>query len=153
MRHKLGYFVLFLLLLCPPLAVADQLDCSYRENFSDAGWKDVKVEVKLKDQQVVGLSVWSAIASGEEGAGYSCALETSRTSVVAKWLSSGNSMTIDTSKEAGEESTVEITKLAGACKISLGNTSNYYCGFGAEWPASVTLTKGQKKCRVNFRAR
>ena len=137
--------MLLLLLLCPLFASAQQLDCTYRADFSDGGRKEVKVEVQLKDHQVVGLSVWSGIASGEEGRGYSCALETSRTSRVAKWLSSGNTMTMDTSKETGEASTVKVARLTGAFKIILSNTSNYYCGFGAEWPESVTLTKGQKK--------
>lgn len=127
-------------------ARAEDVTC---KSASSKGKAFVEHELTLtvSDGRVVGLGYENAFGSGEEGGTYTCSFGAHDGDENSKWVRVGNRIRIE-DKEPGDESFAEIETLPnGVFRVSLGTLSHYHCGFGAEFPEVIVLTRAKKTCR------
>ena len=148
---RIVFVVLASIALALPVAVAcgaETLVCDYKEKFKDGGWRDVGLTLTLQNDAVIGISYQNGIASGKEGGGYVCAFDASDSDGSSTWTRQ-NGLTLVELK-SDKNSTFEIRKSKTGFTIRFLEMSLEYCGFGAEFPESVGLDRGKKRCRVKF---
>jgi len=148
---RIVFIVLASIALALPVAVAygaETLVCDYKEKFSDGGWREAGVILTLQGNAVTGISYHNAIASGKEGGGYVCAFDASVSDGNSTWTRQ-NGLTLVELKSV-KKSTFEIRKSKTGFTIRFLEMPSEYCGFGAEFPESVGLDRGKKRCRVKF---
>ena len=148
---RIVFIVLASIALALPVAVAygaETLVCDYKEKFSDGGWREAGVTLTMQGSAVTGMSYHNAIASGKEGGGYVCAFDASVSDGNSTWTRQ-NGLTLVELK-SDKNSTFEIRKSKKGFTIRFLEMSSEYCGFGAEFPESVGLDRGKKRCRVKY---
>jgi hypothetical protein len=148
---RIVFIALASIVLALPVAVAygaETLVCDYKEKFRDGGWREAEVTLTLQSNAVIGISYYNAIASGKEGGGYVCAFDASVSDGNSTWIQR-NGLTLVELK-SDRKSTFEIRKSKKGFTIRFLEMSSEYCGFGAEFPESVELDRGKKRCRVKF---
>ena len=148
---RIVFIVLASIVLALPFPVAygaETLVCDYKEKFKDGGWRDVGLTLTLQNDAVIGISYHNGIASGKEGGGYVCAFDASVSDGSSTWTRQ-NGLTLVELK-SDKNSTFEIRKSKKGFTIRFLEMSLEYCGFGAEFPESVGLDRGKKRCRVKY---
>lgn len=128
------------------VALLKEYQCKYEERFEDGGSIGAKVELGIAQGKILNLAVYSFIASGEEGGGYLCGIDTSENGQSIKWSTLNNKTILIIS-----ESTIEIEQVGRGYKINLEGASREGCGFGAEWPEYVVIEPGNAVCQVKNR--
>jgi len=131
-----------------PASGAETLDCAYKEAFKGGGWRDAAVSVTLEGGDITAISYLNGIASGKEGGGYACAFDASVSDGKSAWTREGKRTAVVLKDE--KKSTFEIRRSKRGFTIRFLEMSREYCGFGAEFPESVTLDRGRKQCRMKY---
>ena len=147
-RTLVGLAAFVLVLQAAPAAGAETLGCDYKQAFKGGGWRDAAVTLKLEGGDVTAISYLNGIASGKEGAGYACAFDASASDGKSVWTREGNRTSVKLKDE--KNSTFEIRRSKKGFTIRFLEMSREYCGFGAEFPESVALDRGKKKCRMKY---
>ena len=143
LKSKQFFIVAFLFGFSTSLALAKEYQCKYEKRFKDGGSTGAKVQLGIAQGKINKLAVYSFIASGEEGGGYLCGIDTSDKEQPVKWSTLNQKTILNIS-----ESIIEIEPIGRAYKINLENASREGCGFGAEWPEYVVIEPGNSKCRI-----
>jgi len=126
----------------------EALTCNSEKVFRGGASKGSDLLLKLESGRVTFLATNTFTSSGKEGGGYMCSMDSSRQGSKVKW-SGADTQTLTISDEtSGEESILKISRLARGYKVTFEKAWSGYCGFGAEFPTSITLTRGSKKCVV-----
>jgi hypothetical protein len=125
------------------LALTKEYKCNYEKRFKDGESIGAKVELGIAQGKINKLVVYSSIASGEEGGGYLCGIDTSDKEQTVKWSTLNNKTILNIS-----ESIIEIEPIGRGYKINLEDASREGCGFGAEWPEYVVIEPGNSKCQI-----
>jgi hypothetical protein len=148
---RIVFILLVSIVLALPVPVtygANTLVCDYKEKFRDGGWRDVGVTLTVQSDAVIGISYHNGIASGKEGGGYVCSFDASFSDGKSTWSRRNGRTLVELKSE--RNSTFEIRKSKKGFTIRFLEMSPEYCGFGVEFPESIDLDKGKKKCRVKF---
>lgn len=148
MRRTILLAEIFLVLAVATAEGAQTLVCDYKEQFKGGGSREVRLELATEGGEVTGISYLNAIASGKEGGGYMCAFDASAAGGDSTWTRKGRQTVVEL--KDGKNSTFEIRKSKKGRMLLFLDMSLEYCGFGAEFPQSVALDRGKKKCRVKF---
>lgn len=135
--------VVFLFGFYSSAVLAKEYHCKYEKRFKEGGSKGAEAKLEVTNGKLTKLIVSSFNASGKEGGGYSCAIDTSGKGQVVKWSTRSQKTTLEVDK-----SVIEIEAVGVAYKINLEDAARDSCGFGAEWPEYVVLTPGNPKCLV-----
>ncbi len=131
-----------------PASGAETLVCDYRKTSKNGGWRHAHVSLTVEEGKVAAISYHNGIASGKEGGGYLCAFEASVADGKSVWTRKKNRTVVELKGEKG--STLEIRESRKGFTIRFLEMSTEYCGFGAEFPESVRLDKGNAKCRMKY---
>jgi len=148
MRRTILLAGIFLVLAVATANGAETLVCDYKEQFKGGGSREVRLELATEGGEVTKISYLNAIASGKEGGGYMCAFDASADGGDSTWTRKGRQMFVEL--KDGKKSTFELRKSKKGFMLLFLDMSLEYCGFGAEFPESVMLETGRKKCRVKF---
>lgn len=143
LKSKRFFIVVFLFGFSTSLALAKEYQCKYEKRFKDGGSIGAKIQLGVASGKINKLVVYSFIASGEEGGGYLCGIDTSDKEQPVKWSIFNKKTILNIS-----ESIIEIEPIGRGYKINLENASREGCGFGAEWPEYVVIEPGNSKCRI-----
>jgi hypothetical protein len=155
MKKRLKYIVIVFFLAFESFSAvaAEKFECSFEEQFKDDSSRGADVLLALENSKIVSLDVYSSFASGEEGGGYLCAVETSVADPdrEIKWVIDGPKTTLELQDNfLKKKSFIEIQKNGDTYTIDLGRAPREACGFGADWPSKIVVEKGNKKCLVTF---
>ena len=84
---------------------------------------------------------------------FSCSFKASNSDHKSIWTYTKEKVLVRILKDKegpDEESTFEIAAAPKGYVVTFTKMSRYYCGFGAEFPNSLTLTKGNAACSVDY---
>jgi hypothetical protein len=132
----------------------DEIACSSKMRFKDGGGRGSDAKITVADGKIVALDISSYATNGQVGGAYFCNFDTanifqSEPKSKIKFSKVG-SVTTMRMKSVDEESVAHIKKINDTYVIEPKGISRDYCGFGAEWPASITLKAGIKNCNVVY---
>lgn len=128
---------------------AEDLACSTKIVLRGGASKGADVKLKVEGGRITFLSANSFISTGKEGGGYSCSINTAARESKVKWSGSKDQTSVRlTDVSSGEESVLNIDRIARGYKITFDQVWSGYCGFGAEFPQSVILMKGRRACAI-----
>ena len=96
-----------------------------------------------------GLRIDSFIASGSEGGGRFCSLDTAAAQFASTWSKAGNAWALEL-KSFSMTSHLEVRVHRRGVSIELIDVWGGLCGFGAEWPRSIEVDKGSSSCTVVY---
>ena len=132
-----------------PSLYAEDLQCKTETAFNGGARKGVDLKLKVEAGTVAHLSVNSYVATGNEGGGRSCSLDSASPEGTIKWsrAKADTSLRI-TDTSSRKESVLRISARTQGYRVTLENVWSGYCAFGAEFPHSITLTRGRAKCSV-----
>lgn len=147
MKKHIPSLLLLLLAAVSRTGIAEEIACKSVETAADGSSSGQSAELTLEDGRIVGLAVESFNASGEEGGAYACNLDTADADSRSTWSVSGNTTKLQI-VTMGEKSRVYIKHTKGAYLLNLEEANRVYCGFGAEWPATIVISPGSKNCLV-----
>lgn len=139
--------LLFLLAAVPCIGFTEEIACKSVEKFADGSSSGNSAKLTLANGRIVGLDVESFNASGQEGGGYVCSLDTADVDSKSNWSVSGDISTLEI-VTMGEKSRLSVKRAKGSYLLNLDEVSRVYCGFGAEWPATILISPGSKSCLV-----
>jgi hypothetical protein len=151
-RSRLLLAILFLF-LSYGMIWAEDLVCSSEEHFEDGGSMGADVKLKMQNDRIATIEFNTFVASGKEGGAYFCTFNASNSDHKSVWTYTKQRVEVRilADKEGpDEESTFEIAATPKGYVISFTKMSRYYCGFGAEFPNSLTITKGNSACSVDY---
>lgn len=131
-----------------PVSGAETLGCAYKEAFKGGGWRDAAVTLNVEGGDVTAISYLNGIASGKEGGGYACAFDASVSDGKSAWTKEGKRTAVVL--KGDKNSTFEIRRSKKGFTIRFLEMSTEHCGFGAEFPESVTLDRSKKKCLMKY---
>lgn len=135
-------------------AYEDEIVCSSKVRFKDGGGRGSDAKLTIVEGKIVALNISSYTANGQIGGAYFCNFDTEsilKSEPKSKIeFSRIGSMTTMSLKSLDEESVAHIKKINDTYVITPRGISRDYCGFGVEWPASITLTTGIKSCNVVY---
>ena len=143
LKSKRLFIVVFLFGFSTSLALAKEYQCKAEKRFKEGGSTGAKIELGVTRGEINKLIIDTFIASGEEGGGYMCSIDTSDKEQAVKWSILNNKTILNIS-----ESIIQIERIGKMYKISLDGASREGCGFGAEWPEYVVIEPGNSKCRI-----
>jgi hypothetical protein len=147
---------LALLFLPGRFALAEEVSCSTDEKFKDGSSRSVELKLKLDHDRPTQITFEDVFASGEEGGAYFCNFAANAADHKSVWAEEMGKVTVripkgnDLGQDPGKESNLEISRTTDGFLVRFVDISRVYCGFGAEFPQSVRLVKGRKKCVVVF---
>jgi len=132
---------------------AEDLQCKYEQRFKDGGSKGADVKLTIVNGKIEKLVVYSFVASGKEGGGYVCGIDTSENDLKLEWSTTNKKTILEVAYDDSSlaKSVIEIEPIGNTYKINLERASHEACGFGAEWPLYVVIEKGNQKCRVTYK--
>jgi hypothetical protein len=132
-------------------AVGDSMHCSLNESFLEGGGREIEAKLVYDRGQLRSVSLSASISDGEEGGGSLCSIDIDRLGSDVAWTRDGATDRLDTSAETGDPSMLSIETTKDGFVIFPADLSRYYCGFGAEWPTSISVSRGVHDCAVTFR--
>ncbi len=137
----------FLLVAVAQPGFAEEVACESVKHRKGGASSGHSAKLTLANGKIVGVALESFNASGREGGAYFCSMDTAERGTKLTWTRAG-----DVTKLAvdmmDEKSHISIKQAAGGYVLQLEAMSRYYCGAGAEWPASIAIAAGSKKCTV-----
>jgi hypothetical protein len=139
------------LVLSAYAARAEDLECKYEQRFKGSGSKQADLKIQSNENGVTRLAVSSSYASGEEGGGYVCEIDTAEQDQIVQWDREHKKILLRVTFAGARPSNVEIEPTTNGYRINLVGASLDACGFGAEWPRSIEVSRKSKKCEVAFR--
>ena len=148
---RIGCVALIAIALAMPLSAAwgaETFVCDYKETFKGGGWRHAHVSLTVEKGEVAAISYHNGIASGKEGGGYLCAFDASTADGSSVWTRKKGRTVVGLKDDNG--STFEIRGAKKGFSIRFVEMSAEYCGFGAEFPESVRIDRGNPSCRVKF---
>jgi len=145
-----------ILFCCAPL-YAEDLSCKSETEFDDGSSSGVEVKLQLEKDRVINISYSNFNSNGEEGGAYFCSFEAALNDQESIWTQDKSGQRVHLlegadPKSANDDeqgSTFEIVKTKTGYSINFIHMSRFYCGFGAEYPSSVSIEKGKKECVVS----
>ena len=143
MRYRLPFLILLVAFSYP--SFAEEYACVTKKSFNGGASSGVEAKVILKGAHISRLVVSSFNATGKEGGGYVCYFDTSEPDVNAQWKTQGHTTVVEVGS-VDDKSNVQINERDTGYTINLEGLSKDYCGFGANWPTSLTIIKGRKSC-------
>ena len=135
------------LLLLPVCSEAEEISCATDKQLEEGASSGYSARISVTEKKITALKVESYIASGQEGGAYFCTLDTADADSKVKWSVSGAETKLEI-ETLGEMSSLSIHQVGKSYVINLDDVKRVYCGFGAEWPGSITLTPSKKQCAV-----
>jgi hypothetical protein len=138
---------LALLGLLPLCSMAEDISCASDKRLEEGASSGNSATISITGKKITALKVESYNASGEEGGAYFCSLDTADKDSRATWSVSGSDTTLEI-ETLGETSHLTVKHVGDAYVINFEDVKRVYCGFGAEWPGSVTVTAKKKECIV-----
>lgn len=147
MKMHIPSLVFLFLAAVPCAGIAAEIACESVEKSADGSSSGHSAKLTLVDGRIVGLAVESFTASGEEGGAYACNLDTADGDTKSRWSVSGDTVKLDM-VTMGEKSSVFVKRTKGSYLLDLEKVSRVYCGFGAEWPATLVISAASKHCLV-----
>jgi hypothetical protein len=132
-------------------AVGESMHCSLNESFSEGGGREIEAKLVYDHGQLRSVNLSVSISDGEEGGGSLCSIDIDRFGSDVAWTRDGATDRLDTSAETGDPSMLSIETTKDGFVIFPADLSRYYCGFGAEWPTSISVSRGVHDCAVTFR--
>jgi hypothetical protein len=138
------------LVLSAYAAGAEDLECKYEQRFKDSGSKQADLKIQSNENGISRLAVSSSYASGKAGGGYVCEIDTAEKNQIVKWDREHKKILLRVTFAGASPSNVEIEPTAKGYRINLKGASLDACGFGAEWPRSIEVSRKSKKCKVTF---
>lgn len=150
--QKSVLIALLLALFLARVVASEEISCSSEEKFDDGGSSFVEVTLTIDKNVVVGISHNNYYASGEEGGAYSCTFEATSTDKKSKWTQMKDQVDVlmPTEDQPDDDSIFHIAKTKNGYLVTYEKMSRYYCGFGAEFPDTVQLTKNDQHCVVEY---
>lgn len=145
MNRPVSRLSLALLALLPVCCGAEEISCATDKQLEGGASSGYSAKISVAGNKISALKVESYNASGQEGGAYFCTLDTADSDSKATWSVSGTDTKL-TMETLGETSQVSISHVGNAYVINLEDVKRVYCGFGAEWPASITVTPKKKAC-------
>ncbi len=138
---------LALLASLPLCSAAEEISCATKKSLGDGASAGYSATISVAVNKITALQVESYNASGQEGGAYFCSLDSADKDSKATWSVSGadTKLSIET---LGETSELSIHRAGDAYVINFDDVKRVYCGFGAEWPGSITVTPKKKACGV-----
>jgi hypothetical protein len=144
-RYAIPIFFAFVISISP--VAGETLTCSYTESLEEGHSYGVELELTLEHGRVTGLVYSGFYSNGEEGGAYPCNLDTNDIEFPLGWTQK-KEITILTILETDRTDVLEIEKKDNGFEIRFVDMGRYYCGFGAEFPAAVTIERNNTECRV-----
>lgn len=152
MRLKQSFLFMLLALFFARVVVAEEVSCSLEEKFDDGGSRGLEVKLTIEKDVVVGISHNNYFASGEEGGAYSCTFDASSTDKKSIWTPKKNEVDVRLPAEdqPDDDSIFHISRTKNGYLVTYEKMSRYYCGFGAEFPDTVEIIKGEQHCIAEY---
>lgn len=122
------------------------LNCRYEEE-TEGKTYSIELQLALDKGRITQLAYSGSISTGVEGQAYSCNLDTSNVEFLTAWTEKGP-LTILTVTQPDRTDTIQIEKKDKEFEVRFVDVGRYYCGFGAEFPAAVTLISDEEFCKV-----
>jgi len=147
MSKRISPWSLAWLALLPAWVGAEEISCATDKQLEEGASSGFSAQISLAGKKITALKVESYNASGQEGGAYFCTLDTRDADSKVKWSAAGSDTKLEI-ETLGETSQLSIHQVGKSYVINLEDVKRVYCGFGAEWPGSITLTPSKKECTV-----
>jgi hypothetical protein len=147
MNRLISPLSLAFLAMLPVCSVAEEISCASDKQLEDGASSGYSTRISMTGKKISAIKVESYNASGQEGGAYFCTLDSTDPESKVTWSVSGADTTL-TMETLGETSQVTISHSGNSYVLNLAEAKRVYCGFGAEWPSSITVTPKKKACTV-----
>lgn len=130
-------------------AHAEDLKCEVKQSFGGGAAKGASLQLKTEGRKVVHLDVETFITTGVKGAARSCSITSSDRDMRVEWSADGSDTILTlTDKASDKQSVLRVSPLANGYKVQFEQAWSGHCGFGAEFPESISIMRGRKVCAV-----
>jgi hypothetical protein len=130
------------------LAHGEELECSSKQAFRGGGGTETSLTLTTNEGRPTKLSFITSIATGRIGGGYVCAFDSAPGDALTKWSTNKSETVVSHDAASEDASHLRIHKLPGGYRVTFDDMSRIHCGFGAEFPRSVEIRAGNKRCIV-----
>ena len=126
----------------------ETLNCTSEKKLGGGASKST--ELKLTVAGILVKNIWfsGCYAAGKEGGGSCCFLEPD--DATWTWIRKGPVTVLSIKLEpSGEAHKIEIERKGDAFEVRFAEPGlHVFCGFAADFPAAVTLKRGERACQV-----
>jgi len=134
---------------CSGTALGESLSCTRKDTAPNGEWTRVDLRLVVVGGKVTDLTFDWTISSGEPGSAHSCHIDTTADATKARLVVKRRTTLVTLpASDTDVPSILRIARLGNTYRVSLDDMMTPHCGFGAEYPQAVELTRGVKRCRV-----
>ena len=131
----------------PAALSAESMSCTYTSPLPP-GKRITNIDLTAEAGAVVSVGYLGMFTTGMETPGYNCHFDATKKNTT--WTRKGTKSIGTVIDEFGEKSTFSVTASESTYRIEFEDMGLNWCGAQAEFPRNVEITKGVKKCRVQY---